>query len=259
MKRGTPRHPKTYALAKILGVPLYSAVGILEMLWHHANQHTPRGDIGSLPDEAIAESVSWTKKPSILMDALLASRWLDADEEHRLIIHDWPDHCEQSSIKWLEYNHTNFLPVYGVSLEKRKRNSSNSPAPREAMAMAMELELEKASEKTSKKEKTSTREEERFSEFWAIFWRKVAPAAAKKAYSRHVFSEELHSAVILAIKQQSGAELAKEPQFRPHAATWLNQHRWENEPDPVPVNGNHARNESQLERLFREMKEESNA
>ena len=136
MKRGTPRHPKTYALAEFLGVPLYSAVGILEMLWHHANQHTPRGDIGSLPDAAISEASGWNKKPSILIEALVKSRWIEIDNDYRFIIHDWPDHCEQSAIKWLEYNHTDFLPIYGVSLENRKRKSRDSLPSRVAMAMA---------------------------------------------------------------------------------------------------------------------------
>ena len=140
LKRGTPRHPKTYALAESLGVPLYAAVGILEMLWHHANQYTPRGDIGSLPDTAIAESVAWNKKPRLLIDGLVSSKWLELNEEYRLIVHDWPDHCEQSAIKWLEYNHADFLPIYGVSLEKRKRKSRDSLSTRVAMAMAKDSE-----------------------------------------------------------------------------------------------------------------------
>ncbi len=176
MKRGTPRHPKTYILAKTLGIRLPEAVGILEMLWHHANQHTPCGDIGSLPDEAISEAVCWHKKPSSLIDGLVSSRWLEKDLEHRLILHDWPDHCEQSSIKWLEYNHKSFLPIYGVSLEKRKRISRDSPAPREAMAMAG---LSEDSKKEEKKEMI----DEIFAEIYAAHPKKDGKALAMQALS----------------------------------------------------------------------------
>lgn len=147
MKRGTPRHPKTYALAEHLGIRLAEAVGILEMLWHHANQHTPRGDIGSLPDAAISQAVSWHRRPQILIDGLVTARWLDRDETFRLVIHDWPDHCEQSSIKWLEYNHTDFLPIYGYSLENRKRKGRDSLPSRVAMAMEEALDQEDSKKK----------------------------------------------------------------------------------------------------------------
>jgi hypothetical protein len=151
MKRGTPRHPKMYALAEALKIRLPEAVGILEMLWHHANQHTPRGNIGSIPDRAIAECVGWKRSPQSLIDGLVASKWIDKNQEHRLILHDWPDHCEQSSIKWLEYNRLDFLPIYGVSLEKRKRSASNSLPSRVARQG-------KAVLKANSTEETSTRE-----------------------------------------------------------------------------------------------------
>src|SRR5690349_5150367 len=108
-----------YALAEALNIALAHAVGIMEMLWQHAAATTPRGDIGSLPDRAIAEAVGWKKDPTLLTKALVEKGWLDANEEHRLIVHDWPDHCEQTVVKWLQYNGKDFLEVYGVSLENR--------------------------------------------------------------------------------------------------------------------------------------------
>lgn len=142
MKRSTPHHPKMYALSEALAVPLAHAVGIMEMLWQHAAQHTPQGDIGSLPDAAIAGAVGW-KKPTQLTDALISSGWLESNSAYRLIVHDWPDHCEQSVVKWLEYNRKDFLPIYGVSLENRKRKSRESLPSRGAKAEAVVLVSEK--------------------------------------------------------------------------------------------------------------------
>lgn len=113
MKRGTPQHRKMHLLAESLKQPLYSAVGIMEMLWHFVGQNAPRGDIGSVPDRQIAAAVAWDGKADKLIDGLVSSVWLDRHEEYRLVVHDWPEHCEQSVRKWLLRNKKNFLPVYG--------------------------------------------------------------------------------------------------------------------------------------------------
>lgn len=121
MKRGTPNLPKMYALAETLGVPRPMAVGIMEMLWHHTAASCPRGDIGSLPDVAIAAAVGWPKKPSVLIDALCKEKWLDRDEEFRLIIHDWPEHAEYEVVRKLLGMKKDFIPIYGVSVHDRKK------------------------------------------------------------------------------------------------------------------------------------------
>ena len=96
MKRGTPRHPKTRALARALGVPLSHAVGILEMLWHFTSEYVPRGDIGRYADIDIAEEVAWSEDPGKLIEALVECGWLDRDDEHRLVVHDWAEHADDA-------------------------------------------------------------------------------------------------------------------------------------------------------------------
>lgn len=104
MKRGTPLNPKVAHLAELLKLELFEAVGILEMIWHFTAQYAPQGDIGKWPDEAIAKAVGW-KRPTgrsgvtpgcTLSDALVEAKWLDRDPQHRLIVHDWQEHCDQS-------------------------------------------------------------------------------------------------------------------------------------------------------------------
>lgn len=144
MKRNTPGLAKTYELADRLKIPRYGAVGILEMLWHHAGQFTPRGDLGSLPDSAIAGAVSWPeKRAKALIDALVESRWLDRCAEHRFHLHDWPEHCEYEIFR--KVGPTGFLPCYGPVVSRKspgevRENPGKSPgkfpASREAMAKA---------------------------------------------------------------------------------------------------------------------------
>jgi len=80
-----------------LGSDLPTAVGVLELVWHTAARFARRGDIGAiLTDEEIAEAIGWTGKPSDLIEALKGSKWLDEHAKHRLLVHDWPEHCEDS-------------------------------------------------------------------------------------------------------------------------------------------------------------------
>lgn len=88
--------PKLAALARKLGVRRYQAVGILEHLWYFTATQAPRGDIGRWTDEEIAAGIDWPADASVLVEALVSSRWLDRCGEHRLLVHDWADHCDQT-------------------------------------------------------------------------------------------------------------------------------------------------------------------
>lgn len=96
MKSGTIDHPKTKRLARRLGINLAWAVGILESLWHFTRERAPRGDIGRYADDEIADAVYWpTERPAgDLVAALIDCGWLDRHDQHRLLVHDWPEHAE---------------------------------------------------------------------------------------------------------------------------------------------------------------------
>ena len=95
MKRGTPESPKVRRLAKFLGISIPHAVGLLECLWHFTARQAPCGDVGRWPDEEIEEAIGWDGKPGTLIPALVCCRWLDEDQEYRLLIHDWIDHADR--------------------------------------------------------------------------------------------------------------------------------------------------------------------
>lgn len=119
MKRGTPRHPKTRALAKKLNITIQTAVGILEMLWHFADEFCPRGDIGRLENQVIAESIEWSGDPEALIEALVDVHWLDecADPD-RIVIHEWHEHCT-------DYNKKRIKSL-GVSFASEQKILENS-------------------------------------------------------------------------------------------------------------------------------------
>ena len=98
MKHSVIHHPKTKRLQRLLGVPLYVAVGLLESLWQMTAAHAQDGRIGRWSNAEIAD---WLEYPAegaqALIDAFVQARFLDRtdDEEGRLLIHDWDDHCPE--------------------------------------------------------------------------------------------------------------------------------------------------------------------
>ncbi|MDD8013339.1 MAG: hypothetical protein PHX05_07670 [Acidobacteriota bacterium] len=101
MKRGTPEHPKMIMLMSLLNLPKYSAVGLLEMLWQFAARYCPAGDIGKYSNDAICKVVGWEADADALIEALTQSLFLDKSESHRLIIHDWSEHSDNSADRYL--------------------------------------------------------------------------------------------------------------------------------------------------------------
>lgn len=94
MKTGTLRHVKTLRLKRRLdNAADYVVAGVLNCLWDMTAEQAPRGDVGRFTDEDIAAYIGWTGDESELVEALVASGWLDRCEEHRLVVHDWPEHA----------------------------------------------------------------------------------------------------------------------------------------------------------------------
>jgi hypothetical protein len=74
----------------------------------------------------------------------------------------------------------------------------------------------------------------RFDEFWAIYPRKVARKAAATAFAKAAATDELVATILEAIaKQAKSFKWRNEPQFIPHASTWLNGERWKDVVDGI--------------------------
>lgn len=93
MKLDALDHPKTFDFAARLGVELPTAIGHLELLWAFTGKQAPQGNLGKWPDGAIARACYWMGRPEVFVQALRESGFLDADEVHRLTIHDWREHA----------------------------------------------------------------------------------------------------------------------------------------------------------------------
>ncbi|MHB1036057.1 MAG: hypothetical protein ACYC0Y_15565 [Pirellulales bacterium] len=97
MKRSGIDHPKVKALARRLGIPHCFAVGVAESMWHFTGKHAPAGNPGKYTNQDIADALGYpTDKADDLVAALVEVRLLDEHPTRRLVVHDWPDHCEDA-------------------------------------------------------------------------------------------------------------------------------------------------------------------
>lgn len=93
MKLNALTHPKLLHFASLLDITRPTAIGHLELLWAFTAEMAPAGNLGKWPDGAIARACEWMGDPAAFVDALLQARLLDQHPEHRVIVHDWVDHC----------------------------------------------------------------------------------------------------------------------------------------------------------------------
>ena len=86
------RHPKTKKLARLLSVSLPAAVGHLHYLWWWALDFAPTGSLGKYDEADIADAMQWDGDPATLVEALLASGYVDETDDG-LMIHDWAEYA----------------------------------------------------------------------------------------------------------------------------------------------------------------------
>ena len=72
--------------------------------------------------------------------------------------------------------------------------------------------------------------ERNFDKLWSVYPRHEGKQAALKAFEKINPDDELLERMINAIMAQKKSAQWADPQFIPHPATWLNGHRWEDEP-----------------------------
>ncbi len=160
MKRGTPKHPKVYALAALLKCRRPTAIGYLEMLWHMTADYTPQGNIGKYSDAWIEASLDWGGRKGFLVECLIKTGWLDYEDlntpnplvyeglnmsdplpthsewaQHRkLFVHDWHDHADSAVSKRLGRLGLSFLKITDKVTEENQsvtgqRQPSRAPGP----------------------------------------------------------------------------------------------------------------------------------
>ena len=75
--------------------------------------------------------------------------------------------------------------------------------------------------------------EEKFDKFWSLYPRKVAKVAAQRSWKR-LTNKNIQS-IFEVLHEHLIRWKFKDLQYVPHASTWINQRRWEDELEPLPA------------------------
>jgi hypothetical protein len=237
------------------------------MLWHFTAEYTPQGDIGKFSDDRIEAALDWTGKKGHLIDCLVESGWLDREPattkepvgngeatarqwpgNRKLVVHHWHDHAEDSVRKRLNRAGLQFLTVSGEvtgqnPVTDRTLSDTGAVLPSQALpepeptppnppgsCASDDARVDVGSPLAITPRSADGDRPEWFEQWWAIYWRKVARKPAQRAFQAHVRTQERFAQVMAATIAQTPAMTKRDPEKRPHGATWLNAERWNDEP-----------------------------
>jgi hypothetical protein len=116
-------------LAKELQMMPCQALGILEALWHTVAELAPAGNIGRLPNQAIAMEMFYEGDADALIAALITSRHLEEHPEHRLIVHDWFQHSDHNTKRKVERRGGSMIANDGSPQVMTRHKSIPVPEP----------------------------------------------------------------------------------------------------------------------------------
>lgn len=230
-----PHHPKVIKLKRLLGP---QAVLSHICLLLYVAQNKPLGVLTGMDEVDIEIAANWDDEPGKLVPALLQLRLLD-DVDGTLTIHNWRKHNpyafhaqdrsdrakKAAEVRWgkIENNdakkcseHTQALPVASVS---------NAPLP---TPDPLTITVPDPDPVNQNKQPAV---DNGFSKFWETWPKIVAKAAAEKAFKKLKPSEDTLNEIIRSVEKNiTSTDWKKENgKFIPHAATWLNGRRWEDE------------------------------
>ncbi len=278
MKRMALDHPKIKRLESLLKIPTYSAVGVLELLWHFTVRHAIRGDVGKWSNPEIASAIGWPADDADrLINALVESRLIDVNQRHRLVIHDWPDHADDSTKKTIQKHGWKYasddeptaneagsvaavpdqsptVPESFPTVPEQSVNESDSLSLSLSRSRSLSHKETPAAPAASSEEPAARKRRtypEAFETWWAVYPTKAGKHEAKNAwesaYRRVMADNGLSAAEAQARLLEAATAFSKTPkgmgQHCPYPATWLNGGRYDDDPNTwQETNGNHNGN-----------------
>jgi len=195
-----------------LGLTKWGAVGVLELLWHFTMRNAKLGDIGKYTDEEIAISIGWEDDIDKLIDTLVDLGWLDRNDEYRLVVHDWEEHCPYWIRGWVASRHYRFVVSGGDGRSKKRKGGKGK------------------GDAVDKPDVVIDYREDDFDKFWAKYPNKVGKEQARKTWRRLVKEDEMpdiHTLTEAVTRHAIEWGLARtQKKYIPHPGTWLNGKRW---------------------------------
>ena len=129
--------------------------------------------------------------------------------------------CEEEISSYREF--LNKKSMAGRASAEQRKNTRSTPVQHTLNDSSTDVQLT-----TNHKPITNINiYNDQFEAFWKVYPKKTAKENAKKVWLRIKPNDDLIVKITKAVKDQKLSE--REQQFIPHAATWLNNKRWEDE------------------------------
>ena len=259
------KHPKTLRLAALIQQDRRYTCGLLDDLWTWGLDAADRlGRLNRLAPEDIAMALDYPpKKGKWLVDALVQSGFFDVDADGTYVLHDWDEYAgklndaraKDADRKRTERSQSASSPdnVRDVS-DGRPTDVRRMSIKNPSLDKDIDIERDRDTERDGEREKDNrvtppiaphagggadkpapkaeSLQDVRFGEFWGLYPKKQGKGAAEKAYAKIKPDRELHMMILNAVTlQKQSAQWRKDNgQYIPNPATWLNQRRWEDDP-----------------------------
>jgi len=213
MRMDLPDDPAVYKLASITKLDRLSVVGRLYAFWAWADKHAVDGRV----DGATSLLVDDVTRCDGFADALVLVKWLEIGDDFIALPHHERHNGESAKERGLKN-----------ARQARWRDGKAKVPPTTVDAPPSTQASTREEKRREEKKKDS--EPVGFAEFWQEYPNHTAKANALKAWSK--VPAELHSEIMAAVAAQkrSPAWTKDSGQFVPHAATWINGKRWEDQP-----------------------------
>lgn len=210
MRSDLHTHPKVVRIASALKADRLRVVGGLHAVWCLFDVHSEDGILDGYTVDALDDLIGFSGFASALVNV----GWLESADDH-LVIPRFDEHNGQSAKRRAQET-------------QRKREARSASA-----SDADNLRSREEKRREEKKPKQTPVADALFADFWEQYPRKVSKAEAEKAFAKLRPDAELLVMILEGLdRSKNSDQWAKDGgQFIPHASTWLNKRRWEDEPE----------------------------
>lgn len=167
---------------------------------------------------------------------LLAKRFIISFESGVIVIKHWKIHNYIQKDRYKPTLYQNEKAQLTLKDNNSYTENNGMYPDRIHNVSRMDTQVRLGKERLGKTPPTPRGGDVRFDQFWDAYPRKVAKEAARKAFAKHKPDEALLNTMLSALETQKASDqwTRDNGQFIPHASTWLNQKRWEDDlPTPA--------------------------
>lgn len=212
-------HPKVFRMVSALNADRLRIIGGLHVAWSIFDTHSDDGVLVGYTADAMDAVIGWPG----FTQAMIQVQWASLNESGSLVMPRFDEHNGKSAKR-------------RANDSERKRNIRKGGNDAEMSASDADKKRTREEKRREDKDQelygdSSVDSEEMFASFWKLYPRKVSKDAAQRAWAKLKLTTGLFDTICESLARQClSTDWTKDSgQFIPHASTWLNGKRWDDE------------------------------